>query len=210
MPSKANRANPFESITVRIHDIWAMRRNHLCSASVEQFNFLQYHIRCLRGCCELNGLWVLAAIALEPFECDQRVFHESRRQVVLSHLRKRLEDFEMMPPRRRPEHHMRLDRRTARDAAGDFRYHYGFVVSEREARLGPGAQAGNRRRAIGAFRGKAKHDSLRQTNAQGGSSQPATGKGSKSWRRYWRRCGSDPAGPSCANFRCRTFRRMPR
>src|SRR6516165_12649268 len=84
----------------------------------------------------------------------------------------------MMPPRSRPEHHMRLDRRTARDAAGKLRYHHGFVVSEREARLGPGAQAGNGRRAIGAFRGKAEHGSLRQTKVRGGvkpAGQPREG-----------------------------------
>ena len=46
MPSKANRANPFEfdygqNVIKRLHDIWAVRWNHLCSGSVEQFNFLQ-------------------------------------------------------------------------------------------------------------------------------------------------------------------------
>src|SRR5262249_61977622 len=115
----------------------------------------------------------------------------------------------MMPPRRRPEHHMRLDRRTARDAAGEFRYHYGFVVSEREAHLGPGAQAGNGRRAIGTFRGKAKHDSLKQTNVRGGSSQPATGKGSKSWRRYWRPEGREPTRPERGEFRSRNIPKRP-
>src|SRR6516162_8711490 len=118
----------------------------------------------------------LAAIALDAFERDQRIFHESRRQVVLGHLRQRLEDLEMMPPRRGPEHDMCLERWAPWHAASELRYHQGFVVSQRKVRLRPAAHAGNSRRAIGAFRGKVKHGNLDKPRCEAGSSRPAAGK----------------------------------
>src|SRR4029077_12613782 len=157
-----------------------------------------------------NVLVNLATVALETFEREQCVFHEGRRQVVLGHVRHWLEDLEMVPPRRRPEHHMGLDRRATRDAAGELRHHQGFVFGGGEERLRPAAHTDNGRRLIGAFRGKAKHGNLEKRTCEAGSSRPATGEGPKSWRRYWPQCGSDPAGPSCANFPCRTSRMTPR
>jgi len=79
----------------------------------------------------------LAAVTFEAFECDQRIFHESRWQVVFAHPLERLEDLEMMPPGRRPERHMGLDRRATRNAASKLRHHHGVGVGEGEACASP-------------------------------------------------------------------------
>src|SRR5579863_5960327 len=97
-----------------------------------------------------------AAAALRALDPRERIFHEGRRQVVLGHIGERLEDLEMMPCERGPEHHVRLDRRTARDAARDLRHHHGFVVGEFEARLHPFPHAVNRG-AIGTALARAHH-----------------------------------------------------
>src|ERR1700736_1336973 len=81
----------------------------------------------------------LAALATDPRDVGERILEPGRRQVVLSHLRDRLEHLEVVPRALDPERDHGLERRAARHRAGDLRHpdDRGFRPGEARARPRP-------------------------------------------------------------------------
>src|SRR5271154_126911 len=108
-----------------------------------------------------------ATVAIRAVERDQRVLHESGRQVVFGHRGDRLEDLERVAAKPGPEHDVGLDRRAAGNRAGDLRRHDRFAVRKREARARPVAQAIHRRAVVRSSPGQAKHGNLYHGGGKG-------------------------------------------
>src|SRR5215470_1823675 len=82
---------------------------------------------------------LLAALETALLVDDQRGLHPGRRQVILDHLRDRLEQLELVTGRPLgPERDRGFQRRAARQAAGHLRDQDGGILRQRKARAGPG------------------------------------------------------------------------
>src|SRR6266849_10030101 len=75
----------------------------------------------------------LAAIALESVRDRERCLQPGRGKIVEDDFANRFEKLEVVPRFADPEHHNGFERRTARQAAGDFRYEDCSIRWKREA-----------------------------------------------------------------------------
>src|SRR6266849_5381535 len=82
-------------------------------------------------------MYVLAAIALESIRDCERCPQPSRGEIVADDFASGFEKLEVVPRFADPEHHNSFERRTARQAAGDFRYEDCSIRRKREALARP-------------------------------------------------------------------------
>src|SRR5499427_1456046 len=100
---------------------------------------------------------VSAAIAVDSFRDGKRAEEPSRRQIVGGHFIEQFEHLELIALQRYLEEDRRLDRRAARNGAGDLPHVDRRVAAELEALARPRLDALDRFETSGSFSGRAEH-----------------------------------------------------